>query len=31
MQDLLEQSRRDGFPLTRVMGHAEWASGDWPG
>ena len=31
MQDVLEQSQRDGFPLARVMGHAEWASGDWPG
>jgi MEDS: MEthanogen/methylotroph, DcmR Sensory domain len=31
MQDVLEQSERDGFPLARVMGHAEWASGDWPG
>ena len=31
MQDVLDQSQRDGFPLARVMGHAEWASGDWPG
>ena len=31
MQEVLEQSQRDGFPLARVMGHAEWASGDWPG
>src|SRR5437879_9458310 len=31
MQDVLEQSQRDGFPLARVMGHAEWASGHWPG
>src|SRR5437868_2133715 len=31
MQEVLEQSQRDGFPLARVMGHAEWASGDRPG
>src|SRR5207253_5596219 len=31
MQDTLVQSARDGFPLGRVMCHAEWASGDWRG
>lgn len=31
MRDVLEDSRKRGFRLTRVTGHAEWAGKDWPG
>src|SRR5256886_10601361 len=31
MQDGLEQSQRDGFPLPRVMRQAEWGPVDWLG
>jgi len=31
MQQILAEGPRSGYPLTRVMGHAEWSSGDWPG
>lgn len=31
MEAALNSGRADGFPLTRLMGHAEWIVEDWPG
>jgi DcmR-like sensory protein len=31
VQDVLENGMRQGFPLTRLVGHMEWALEDWPG
>ena len=29
-QEVLERGRRQGFPLTRLIGHAEWIVRSWP-
>ena len=31
IQEVLEQGRQQGFPLTRLAAHAEWTAEDWPG
>lgn len=31
MGDVFKQGREQGYPLTRVLGHAEWSGEDWPG
>lgn len=31
IQEVLEQGRRQGYPLTRLVAHAEWMVEDWPG
>jgi MEDS: MEthanogen/methylotroph, DcmR Sensory domain len=31
VQELVERGRQQGFPLTRLIGHAEWVAGNWPG
>jgi len=31
LRKVLDQGPSQGFPLTRVTGHAEWAGEDWPG
>jgi len=31
IQEVFEQGRQQGFPLTRLAAHAEWTAEDWPG
>ena len=30
VQEIFERGRQQGFPLTRLVGHAEWVAGNWP-
>ena len=29
-KEIVERGRQQGFPLTRLIGHAEWVAGNWP-
>lgn len=31
IREASEQGRQEGYPLTRILGHAEWSEEDWPG
>jgi hypothetical protein len=31
IQEVLEGGRKQGFALTRLLAHMEWALEDWPG